>query len=200
VQVRQGVFAARRTQRVAMNLVLIGYRGTGKSSVARLLALRLAREWVDADAEIELRAGRSIATIFDEQGEEGFRKLEAEVLGDLLTGSSPAEGRIIAAGGGVVLRAENRELLTRSASCVWLRATPETIARRIAADESTASRRPALTALGRQEGIVRLLAARTPLYEACATLSIDTEGKSAEDVADEIIARLQLVPASTERA
>jgi shikimate kinase len=183
-----------------MNLVLIGYRGTGKSSVARLLALRLAREWVDADAEIELRAGRSIAAIFDDSGEEGFRKLEAEVLGELLNNPQPVEGRIIAAGGGVVLRAENRELLTRSATCVWLRASPETIALRIAADDSTASRRPALTTLGRQEEIVRLLSTRAPLYEACATLSIDTEAKSAKAVADEIIARLQLVPASTERA
>src|SRR5262245_20065648 len=127
-----------------MNLSLIGYRGTGKTTVARLLALQLGWEWVDADVEIQLRAGKSIATIFADDGETAFRDLES-----LVTVALAGRNRIvIATGGGVVLREENRRRLRLSGKVVWLMAAPQTIMARMAQDSSTGERRPALTKAG----------------------------------------------------
>src|SRR6516225_5630423 len=89
------------------NLFLVGYRGTGKTTVARLLAARLGWEWVDADAVLEGRYGRSIRRIFADEGEAGFRDKEAAVLVDLCRGRR----QVVATGGGVVLRPENRARL-----------------------------------------------------------------------------------------
>lgn len=166
-----------------MNIILIGYRGTGKSTVAQKLALELGWEWVDADVEIELRAGKSIAAIFADEGEGRFRDLEAEVL----SGLAAKDHVVIAAGGGAVLREANREQLARCELVVWLRASPPTILRRIDADVTTTGRRPNLTTVGGEAEVVRLLAERTRLYRACADLDIDTEDKSPADIAGEII-------------
>lgn len=171
-----------------MNIVLIGYRGTGKSTVARQLALELAWDWIDADVEIELRAGKSIAAIFADDGEERFRDLEAAVLADLIA----KDRTVIAAGGGAILRAENRRLLGKCPLVVWLRATPATILRRVAADVTTASRRPRLTTAGGAAEVVRLLAEREPFYRECAAIEVDTEGKSPAEIAGQIIRRLPL--------
>ena len=101
-----------------MNLVLIGYRGTGKTTVAQQLARRLGWDWVDSDVEVELRAGTSIATIFAERGEPVFRDLETAVLKELVE----RERVVIAAGGGAVVRPENRLLLKKADLVVWLTA------------------------------------------------------------------------------
>jgi shikimate kinase len=167
-----------------MNLVLIGYRATGKSSVARVLAERLGWQWVDADEEIERRAGKSIARIFAEDGEPAFRELEAQVIAELC-----ARDRIIvAAGGGAPMRAENRQAMKRGGKVVWLQASPQTIFQRMYADPTTADRRPNLTAQGGMEEIVQLLAKREPIYRETADLIVDTEGKTVETVAAEILA------------
>ena len=166
-----------------MNLILIGYRGTGKSTVAQHLALELGWEWVDADVEIELRASKSIAAIFAEEGEGRFREMETDVLSELV-----AKDRVvIAAGGGAVLRDANRKQLGKCGAVVWLQASPATILRRIAADVTTAGRRPNLTIVGGEAEVVRLLAERAPLYRQCADLEIDTEERSPADIAGEII-------------
>jgi shikimate kinase len=175
-----------------MALVLIGYRGTGKSTIARLLALRLGWDWVDADVEVELRAGRSIAAIFAEQGEAAFRDLESQVLRELLA----RQHTVIAAGGGAVLKSENRQALQAAQCVVWLRAAPETILRRLAADPTTASRRPSLTGAGGLDEIETLLAQRTPLYEQCACVILDTDELTPQAAADEILSRCpQIQPA-----
>ena len=171
-----------------MNIVLIGYRGTGKSTVARQLALTLGWDWVDADVEIELRAGKSIASIFADEGEGHFRDLESEVLADLIGRASV----VIAAGGGAVIREVNRRQLRRCEHVIWLKASPATILKRVAACSTTAARRPNLTTSGGQAEIVKLLAERTPIYQQCADLEIDTEEKSPAEIADEIIMRLHL--------
>jgi shikimate kinase len=171
-----------------MNLVLIGYRGTGKSTVARQLALALGWNWIDADVEVELRAGKSIAAIFADDGEVRFRDLESEVLAELVH----TDREVIAAGGGAVLRDANRELLARCRYVIWLRASPATILTRIAACSTTAARRPNLTTSGGEAEVVRLLAERTPLYRECADLDIDTEDKSPAEIAGEIIRQLHL--------
>jgi shikimate kinase len=173
-----------------MNLVLIGYRATGKTTLARQLAQRLGWDWVDADVEIELRAGKSIARIFTEQGEPAFRNLEAEVIADLCS-----RGRlVVAAGGGAPLREESRRAMRESGQVVWLTALPETILARMTGDATTADRRPGLTNRPPLEEIVQLLSRREPIYRESAHLIVDTEGKSPEQLTEEILAGLKLSP------
>jgi shikimate kinase len=169
-----------------MNIALIGYRGTGKSEVARQLALRLGWDWVDADVEVELKAGKSIAAIFADDGEPAFRDIEGAVLAELVE----RDRAVLALGGGVVLRLENRSLVKRVTKVFWLTAGPTTIAQRLAADAATASRRPNLSATGGLEEIRRLLAERTPLYRELGDFEIDTENKSPAEVAAEIQAMI----------
>ncbi|MBL9162845.1 MAG: shikimate kinase [Planctomycetaceae bacterium] len=170
------------------SIALIGYRGSGKTAVAQALAARLGWDWVDADVEVELRAGKSIAAIFADDGETRFRDLEAIVV-DLL---ALRQRTVLALGGGAILREVNRKAIRRCGAVVWLQASVATLERRIAADPSTAARRPSLTASGGPAEIPRLLAERTPHYRACATLEVDTEGKTPSDIADEIVAALGL--------
>jgi shikimate kinase len=173
-----------------MNLVLIGYRATGKTTLARHLAQRLGWDWIDADVEIERRAGKSIARIFAEHGEPFFRDLEAEVIADLC-------GRpclVVAAGGGAPLREASRRAMRQSGQVVWLTAAPETILARMSGDATTADRRPSLTNRPPLEEIVQLLGRREPMYRESAHLIVDTEGKSPGQLADEILAGLKLSP------
>ncbi|MBI1900176.1 MAG: shikimate kinase [Planctomycetia bacterium] len=167
-----------------MNLILIGYRGTGKSTVARLVARRLGWESLDADVEVELRAGKPIAAIFADEGEAAFRDLESAVLQSL----SGRDRLVLAAGGGAVLRPENRRLLKRLGKVVWLKADAQTIQERLSADETTAARRPNLTASGGLAEIVELLERREPLYRETADWKIDTVGRSPGEIAAEIVA------------
>jgi shikimate kinase len=169
-----------------MNIALIGYRGTGKTAVARQLARSLGWDWVDADIEVELAAGKSIAAIFADDGEPAFRDLEAAVLADLIQ----RDHAILALGGGVVLRPVNRTLVRQAGRVVWLTATPETIAERMAADATTALRRPNLTAAGGLDEIRGLLDERSPLYRQCCDLEIDTEAKTPTEVSTEILEKL----------
>ncbi len=165
-----------------MNVILIGYRGTGKSTVARLVAERLGWSWVDADAYLETHAGRTIREIFASEGEAGFRDREAAVIRELTC----RDRCVIAAGGGAVLRDENRQAIGRSGFVVWLTADAEVIADRLAADASTPARRPALTAQGGLTEIRRLLADREPFYRACAQLVIDTTTTTPDQAAERI--------------
>jgi len=169
----------------AAPIFLVGYRGTGKTTVARLLAQRLGRESIDADKEIERRAGKTIAAIFSDEGEPPFRDLEAAVVADLARTSL-----VISTGGGAVLREASRSVMQAAGPIVWLTASVDTIAVRIAADAATARLRPNLTAVGGKAEIAAVLAERTPIYEACATFVVDTEGKTPAQVADQILARL----------
>jgi shikimate kinase len=173
-----------------MNLVLIGYRATGKTSLARLLAERLGWDWIDADMEVERRAGKSIARIFAEDGEPAFRELEARATADLLG----RERLVLASGGGAPMRPETRQAMRDRARVVWLKARPETICRRMGGDATTASRRPDLTQQGGMEEIVALLARREPIYRQTAHLQVDTEGKDLPQLAGEILQRLNLAP------
>lgn len=171
------------------SIALIGYRGAGKTTVAQRLAMRLGWDWVDADVEVELRAGKSIAEIFSSGGEPEFRDLEAAVVDDLCR----RERSVVALGGGAVLRPGNRTAIAQCGAVVWLRATVDTLVRRLARDPTTVARRPNLTNAGGRHEIVQLLAERTPIYEACATLVVDTEDKAPAEVADEIVAALGLL-------
>lgn len=168
------------------NIILIGYRGSGKTTVARTLATRLGWTGVDADELIEARAGRSIRDIFDQDGEAGFRRLEADIIREVC--SSPRQ--VISVGGGAVLSPVNRGVLRQAGFCVWLTAPPEELERRIQADARTTATRPALTAYNAAEEIRRLLQEREPLYASLADHVVNTAGQPVDDVADAILRRL----------
>lgn len=169
------------------SIALIGYRATGKTTIARLLAGRLGYDWVDADVEVELRAGKSIAAIFEQSGEATFRELEAEVVAQLCL----RERTVLALGGGAILREDNRRAIASCQQVVWLRASAGELAKRILGDPTTIERRPNLTNRGGRHEIEQLLAEREPIYRACATLEVDTEGKDPAEIADEILGSCQ---------
>jgi shikimate kinase len=171
-----------------MNIFLIGYRGSGKTTVAAALAERLGWPWIDTDAELEQRAVKTIKQIFEEQGETAFRDLESAIIADL----AQRDRQIIALGGGVILREENRQAIAGRGQVVWLRAPAEVLFVRIQDDPTTAARRPNLTGQGGLAEIRSLLAMRTPLYAACANVTIDAAGKSPAKIVHEIIAELKL--------
>jgi len=161
-----------------MIVTLIGYRGSGKSSVARPLAARWGWTAVDADDVIEQRAGRTIREIFSQSGEAEFRRLERETIADLVRQSS----LVLAAGGGAILDEATRHALRAAGPVVWLRAPVDELAARIAQDATTADRRPNLTSAGGIDEIERVLAEREPLYRQCATLVVETGGRTLDDV------------------
>lgn len=167
-------------------ITLIGYRGCGKTTVAEALAGRLAWEWIDADAEIERRAGKSIREIFAESGEAAFRRQEREVTAEMLR----RDRLVLAAGGGAVMDERTRREVQAAGPVVWLRAAPESLLQRIDADPSTVERRPNLTDLDRRSEIEALLAERSPVYAACASIVVDTDGLSVGQIVDCILARL----------
>ena len=177
-----------------MNITLIGYRGTGKSTVARLVAERLGWQWVDGDARVEELAGRTIREIFQTEGQTGFRDRETAVIREL----TARDRLVIAAGGGAILRPENRQAIKSSGMAVWLLASPEMIVPRLAADPNTAARRPALTTAGGAEEIRQLLEQRAPLYRLCADLIVETDQCSPEQVADQIVRAVQDKSPTTE--
>lgn len=164
-----------------MNLVLIGYRGTGKSRVGRILAKRLSMPLVVMDNEIEKRAGMTTPEIVEKWGWPKFRDLETEVARDLAS----RDNLVIDTGGGVVERPENLEALSRNACVVWLKASVETIVPRI----KSGTHRPALVA-GKTftEEVAEVLTRRTPLYESAAQYQVDTDPLTPDEVAERILA------------
>lgn len=167
-----------------MNLVLIGYRGTGKSSVGKVLAARLRRELVSTDGEIVRRAGRSIPEIVAQHGWEYFRDLESEVCREL----GDRDQLVIDTGGGVILRQENVEMLRKNGRLFWLTASVETIAARIGGD----TQRPSLTGTKSfVEEIGDVLRERTPKYQAAADYVIPTEAQSIDYLVETIQAHIR---------
>ena len=161
------------------HLFLVGYRGSGKTTVGRMLAERLNRPFVDLDDRIEVEAGCSIREIFQKEGEPGFRQRESAVLRGFQ--NPTLESHIVATGGGIVLDPENRELLKKLGCVVWLRADPQTCHRRIQGDGTSSDRRPKLTVGGIQE-VEDLIRLRTPMYEEVANLTIDTSTTPPEEI------------------
>lgn len=172
-----------------MVITLIGYRGSGKTTVAAPLAARLGWDWADADALIEETAGCSIREIFAAEGEPGFRRREREAIAKLLA----RDRLVLAAGGGAVLNDDTRRELRAAGPVVWLRASRETLAERITGDPTTASRRPNLAGGGSEE-IARLLVAREPLYRECASLAVDTDALSAAEIVEQILRQVKVGP------
>lgn len=169
-----------------MVITLIGYRGTGKSTVGPQLAVRLGSVFLDADPEIERRAGKSIRQIFADSGEPEFRRLEAEFLAEQLQRSH----LVLAPGGGAVLNESTRALMKSAGPVIWLTAPTDVIVKRMAEDATSAERRPALTALPPRDEIEQLLAKRTPLYAQTASITVETSGKRVDEIVNEILSAL----------
>ncbi len=163
-----------------MNIVLIGYRGTGKSTVGRLLAARLGRELVSTDAEIVKRTKRTIPEIVAQEGWEYFRNLESGICRDLAS----RDQLVIDTGGGVILRAQNVEALKKTGIVFWLTASVETIAKRIGGDKQ----RPSLTGTKSfVDEIQDVLQERTPKYQAAADHIIRTDDRSINQLVETLL-------------
>jgi shikimate kinase len=163
-----------------MNIVLIGYRGTGKSVVGELLALHLGMPCIGMDAKIAARAGMSIPEIVERFGWTEFRDLESKMVLEL----SGLDNIIMDTGGGVIERPENIEALKKNSRIFWLQASVDTIVRRIQAD----TQRPALTT-GKTftEEVAEVLEQRISKYKSAAQYEIDTDALTPEQVAGKII-------------
>ncbi len=166
-----------------MNIVLCGMMGVGKSSVGVRISELTGRRWYDTDVMITDRHGR-ISDIFEYYGEAHFRSLETEIAREL----AGRDGLVISTGGGMVLKSENAELLKRGGKIFFMRADYESLLLRVRADET----RPLLKDMGKTaEKLKELLAERTPIYESVADAIVDTDGKSVDEVAREIVARME---------
>lgn len=164
------------TRRTYANIALIGMMGCGKSTIGPLLAERLGFDFVDVDRDIAEAAGRSIPEIFAQDGEDAFRAMESTHTARAVCGSEA----VIATGGGVVLRPENRETLRSRCWVVWLKVTPEETVRRV----GSGSGRPVLERHGDAlSGAQTLLAEREALY-AMADRVEDTTGRSPEEIVE----------------
>jgi len=163
-----------------MNIVLIGYRGTGKSTVGQLLAARLGRELVSTDAEIIKRAKRTIPEIVTQEGWEYFRNLETDICRELAS----RDKLVIDTGGGAILRTQNVEALKKNGTVFWLTASIETIGKRIGGDDQ----RPSLTG-GKSfvDEIGDVLRERTPNYQTAADHTIVTDDRSINQLVETLL-------------
>ncbi len=170
------------------HVYLMGYRGSGKSTVGRLLAAKLKWSAVDSDDVIEHNCGKSIREIFAAEGESGFRDLEQSALQQITSIDRPS---IVSLGGGAILREANRLLICTSGNVIWLRATPETLYARIAGDGTTAQRRPNLSRAGGLAEVVDILARREPIYQQMADFIVDTDAMDADTICDRVLCWLE---------
>jgi shikimate kinase len=162
-----------------MNVVLVGYRGTGKSAVAKVLAEQLGLQVVSLDAEIERAAGKRIPDIVQERGWPGFRDLEEEVVRTF----AARDGVVIDCGGGVVEREANYGVLRAAGPVFWLQASTQTIVQRIQGDDQ----RPSLTGTKSfTDEVAEVLERRTPLYEKLGHFAVDTDDRTVPQVAQRI--------------
>jgi shikimate kinase len=167
------------------HLALVGLMGSGKSTVGRLLAERLGREFIDTDEQVELATGMSVAELFSRLGEEAFRRYELETLSRALSHRVPV---VIATGGGVVTTPRARRALERDGLVVWLRASPEALAARLEGDDS----RPLIGDRDPLTVLRSLDEQRRPLYEEVADLVVDVDDLPPDRVAELVLEMMGL--------
>jgi shikimate kinase len=169
-----------------MNIVLIGYRGSGKTAVGKSLAVRLRRRFVDTDDLIEERQGSPIAEIVKLHGWDSFRVMERRVISEI----SDHDDLIIAAGGGAILENENVKALKRNSLIIWLKADVQVLFQRIAKDLHTTTGRPSLTKKGTLEELEEVIAYRMPFYEKASEVQVDTSALKVEGVVEAVLSIL----------
>lgn len=162
------------------NIFLIGLMGAGKTTVGRMLSRRLGLGFIDSDREIETRTGVSIPTIFEIEGEEGFRKREIQIIADL----TALDGCVLATGGGAILHAENRHNLKENGFVVYLNASPQVLWERTRHDKN----RPLLKVENRLRKLQELFVVRHPLYQEVADFIVD-EGRGSARSVVQLLAR-----------
>lgn len=167
-------------------MILIGYRGSGKSTIGRLLAQRLACDFADADVVLEQQAGKTIREIFASHGEQHFRDLEEQTITQLLE----RPRLVLATGGGAILRETNRQRMKARGWIIWLSAPADVLYQRMQQDATTAERRPNLVGGGIEE-VQAMLQIRTPIYQRLADLEIPVGEMSPEVAVDRILAQWQ---------
>ena len=162
------------------NIILTGYRATGKSSVGKLLASRLSFDFIDMDKVIEAKEGQTINSMVADKGWPYFRQKEQQLLEVLITKSD----QIIATGGGAILRQDLWPKIMNAGLVVWLTANTETICGRLAGDNKTSSQRPSLTGCGTEQEVATVLAEREPLYKAGSHIAVDTGTTNMEEISE----------------
>lgn len=165
------------------NIFLIGFMGAGKSTIARTLQRELGFPLVEMDERIVQEQGMSINDIFAQYGEAHFREIESQLVVDL----GKQEPSIVSCGGGVVVRPENTQNMKKSGRIVLLKASPETIFERV----KNSTDRPILNGHMNVEYIAELMEKRRVLYEEAADITIQTDGKTREQICEEIIGKLR---------
>ncbi len=165
------------------NIALVGFMGTGKTAVGKVLAEKLDKRFIELDALIEQRAGKTIPEIFQQDGEIAFRELEIEATRD----AAERENTVIACGGGVVLNQINIDRLRRKSVIVYLTASPEVILERTSSDTDE---RPLLVAENKVSRVAKLLKFRQPFYERAADITVDTSKLDVGEVAGKITKKL----------
>lgn len=165
------------------SIALIGFMGTGKTAVGKLLAAKLGKKFVELDSLIEQKAGKTIAEIFRQDGEITFRELEIEVTKEVAGG----ENLVIACGGGIILNKINIDRLQQQSRIVYLTASPSVILKRTSGEQNE---RPLLAVTDRARRIRELLKFRRPFYERAADIKIDTSRLDINSVTEQIIERL----------
>ena len=165
------------------NVVLIGFMGTGKSSVGRELARRWGFRFLDTDSIIRHQYEKPISEIFEAFGEPFFRDQEFATLNKLLQ----CHRSVIATGGGIVIQPRNLAVLAKLGTTIWLKADQATIFERVSRNKN----RPLLQTADPEGTIARLLVERSPLYESAADIVVDSSGLSHHEVAERVIAGLK---------
>ncbi len=166
------------------NIALVGFMGSGKSTVGRALSQKMGYLFIDLDRRIEKSTGRFIPEIFKRDGEDTFRQIEAAVLKDVLA----AKKAVVSCGGGIVLREENRDILKQKAIVIYLKAETDELFRRVGA---TGSKRPLLNVEDPKAEIKRLVEEREPLYQSVANMTINTAGETINNIVETIIKELK---------
>ncbi len=169
-----------------MNIYLIGYRCTGKTTVGKILADRMGLMFIDTDILIVIKQGLPISEIVKKYGWEHFRELEKEMMRRISSG----DDQVVSTGGGIILDTLNVDHIKKSGIAVWLKAKPETIEKRIKNDKSTGDFRPSLTSKELKTEIRETLEERTPLYQETMNFFVETDKRDTGEICDIIIKKL----------
>jgi shikimate kinase len=170
-----------------MNIYLIGFRCTGKTTIGKIISKELNMDFIDADDELVKQQGEPISEIVEKHGWDYFRDKESDVLKEI----SSRKNYVVATGGGVILKKENIDCMKKNGTVIWLRANPDTVKNRMLKDEKTEQSRPSLTSKGLIDEIKETIETRNPLYTEAMDFDIITDDVGVEEVTRKMLKRLE---------